>query len=76
MPYPRVYTERFRTQIYNERVVYPGAWNKVVVVAREDDDEAILNHAPDPEPTALPDVASRWPWPDGWRGAGRGAGRT
>jgi hypothetical protein len=42
---PAVYTERFRTQIYNERVVYPGAWNKLVVVAREDDDEAILNHA-------------------------------
>jgi hypothetical protein len=42
---PAVYTERFRTQIYNERVVHPGAWNKIVVVAREDDDEAILNHA-------------------------------
>jgi hypothetical protein len=42
---PAVYTERFRTQIYNERIAYPGAWNKVVVVAREDDDEAMLNHA-------------------------------
>ena len=42
---PAVYTERFRTQIYNERIMYPGAWNKVVVVAREDDDEAMLNHA-------------------------------
>lgn len=42
---PAPYTERFRTQIYNERVVHPGVWNKVVVVAREDDDEAILNHA-------------------------------
>jgi hypothetical protein len=42
---PTVYTERFRTQIYNERVVHPGAWNKIVVVAREDDDETILNHA-------------------------------
>ena len=42
---PAVYTERFRTQIYNERIVYPGAWNKLVVVAREDDAEAILNHA-------------------------------
>jgi hypothetical protein len=42
---PAAYAERFRTQIYNERVVYPGAWNKVVVVAREDDDETILNHA-------------------------------
>ena len=35
----------FRTQMYTERVVYPGAWNKVAVVAREDDDETILNHA-------------------------------
>jgi hypothetical protein len=42
---PAVYTERFRTEIYNERIVFPGAWNKVVVVAREDDDEAMLNHA-------------------------------
>jgi hypothetical protein len=42
---PAVYTERFRTQIYSERVVYPGVWNKVVVVAHEDDSEAILNHA-------------------------------
>jgi hypothetical protein len=42
---PRVYTERFRTQMYSERVVYPGVWNRVVVVAREDDDETMLNHA-------------------------------
>jgi hypothetical protein len=42
---PSVYEERFRTQVYSERVVHPGAWNKIVVVAREDDDEAILNHA-------------------------------
>ena len=42
---PAVYTERFRTQIYNERVVHPGVWNRVVVVAHEDDDEAMLNHA-------------------------------
>ena len=42
---PPLYADRFRTQIYNERVVYPGAWNKVVVVAREDDDETMLNHA-------------------------------
>jgi hypothetical protein len=42
---PAVYAERFRTQIYNERVVHPGAWNKIVVVAREDEHEAILNHA-------------------------------
>ena len=42
---PAVYRERFRTQLYNERILYPGVWNKVVVVARQDDDEAILNHA-------------------------------
>lgn len=42
---PAVYAERFRTQIYNERIVYPGAWNKVAVIARADDDEALLNHA-------------------------------
>jgi hypothetical protein len=44
-PLPAPYTDRFRTQIYNERVVYPGVWNKVVVVAREDDNQAILDHA-------------------------------
>jgi hypothetical protein len=42
---PGVYKERFRTQMYSERVVYPGVWNKVVVVAREDDDATMLNHA-------------------------------
>jgi hypothetical protein len=42
---PGVYKERFRTQLYSERVVYPGVWNKLVVVVREDDDETILNHA-------------------------------
>jgi hypothetical protein len=42
---PTIYTERFRTQTYNERVVYPGAWNKVAVVAGEDDHDTILNHA-------------------------------
>jgi hypothetical protein len=42
---PGVYKERFRTQMYSERVIYPGVWNKVVVVAREDDDSAMLNHA-------------------------------
>ena len=42
---PAVYAERFRTQIYNERVVHPGVWNKVVVVARDDDTATMLNHA-------------------------------
>jgi hypothetical protein len=42
---PAIYQERFRTQMYSERVVYRGVWNKVVVVAHEDDDETMLNHA-------------------------------
>ena len=42
---PAVYVERFRTQMYSERVTYPGVWNKVVVVAHEGDDETMLNHA-------------------------------
>jgi hypothetical protein len=42
---PRVYAEGFRTQMYSDRVVYPGVWNRFVVVAREDDDETMLNHA-------------------------------
>jgi hypothetical protein len=42
---PPVYAERFRTEIYNERVAHLGAWSKVVVVAREDDDQTMLNHA-------------------------------
>jgi len=42
---PGIYQEHFRAQVYSERVVYPGVWNKLVVVAREDDDKTILNHA-------------------------------
>ncbi|MGZ6565185.1 MAG: hypothetical protein ACXVH3_35705, partial [Solirubrobacteraceae bacterium] len=42
---PILYENHFRTQIYNERVDHPGAWNKIAVIAREDDDQAILNHA-------------------------------
>jgi hypothetical protein len=42
---PALYTDRFRTQIYTERVVHPGVWNKIVVVAHEDDDHTMLNHA-------------------------------
>jgi len=43
---PALYgAERFRTQTYSERVDHPGAWNKLAVVAREDDEHAILNHA-------------------------------
>ena len=42
---PTLYADRFRTQTYNDRVEHPGAWNKIAVVAREDDEQAILNHA-------------------------------
>ncbi len=42
---PGLYKERFRTQMYSERVVYPGVWNRIVVVVREDDAETMLNHA-------------------------------
>jgi hypothetical protein len=42
---PAVYAERFRTQLYNERIAHPGVWNKVVIVAHEDDAPAMLNHA-------------------------------
>jgi hypothetical protein len=42
---PRVYEERFRTQMYSDRIVFPGVWNKAVVVAGEDDETAMLNHA-------------------------------
>jgi hypothetical protein len=41
---PTLYAERFQTQTYSDRVDHPGAWNKIAVVAREDDDHAILNH--------------------------------
>jgi hypothetical protein len=42
---PAVYSQRFRTEIYKDRIDYPGAWNKLVVVAREDDPDAMLDHA-------------------------------
>jgi hypothetical protein len=42
---PAVYADRFRTQMYSERVAHPGAWSKAVVVAHEDDDHTMLNHA-------------------------------
>jgi hypothetical protein len=44
-PLPAAYAQHFRTQIYNERVAYPGAWNKLVVIAHEDDHATMLNHA-------------------------------
>jgi hypothetical protein len=42
---PTVYAQRFRTEIYKDRIDYPGAWNRLVVVVREDDHDAMLDHA-------------------------------
>ncbi|MGH2941398.1 MAG: hypothetical protein ACRDLN_01290 [Solirubrobacteraceae bacterium] len=42
---PDVYTRHFRTEVYSDRVVYPRSWNKLAVIAHEDDDPTILNHA-------------------------------
>jgi hypothetical protein len=42
---PTVYAQRFRTQIYSDRIDYPGAWNRLVVVVGEDEHEAMLDHA-------------------------------
>lgn len=42
---PSIYEERFQTQMYGERIDYPGVWNKAVVVARENDHPTMLNHA-------------------------------
>jgi hypothetical protein len=33
---PAAYTERFRIRPYNERIIYPGHLDKLVVVIRED----------------------------------------
>jgi hypothetical protein len=41
---PPVCAGRFRTEINNQRVAHLGAWNKVVV-AREDDDQMMLDDA-------------------------------
>lgn len=56
---PAIYKERFRTQMYSERVVHPGVWNKLVVVAREDDDETMLNHALIQGRRRYPDLGAR-----------------
>jgi len=42
---PEIYEERFRTQMYDDRVDHAGVWHKVVVVAGEDDHATMLNHA-------------------------------
>jgi hypothetical protein len=42
---PEIYQEHFRTEMYDDRVDYPGVWKRAVVVAREDDHATMLNHA-------------------------------
>jgi hypothetical protein len=42
---PEIYTEHFRTEMYDNRVDYPGVWKRVVAIAREDDHATMLNHA-------------------------------
>ena len=42
---PEIYAEHFRTEMYDDRVDYPGVWKRVVAVAREDDHATMLNHA-------------------------------
>ena len=42
---PDIYVERFRTELYRDRVVYPRSWNKLAVIANEDDHATMLNHA-------------------------------
>ena len=42
---PELYEDHFRTQMYDDRVDHAGVWHKMVVVAREDDHAAMLNHA-------------------------------
>jgi hypothetical protein len=42
---PDVYVQNFRTETYNDRIRYPGAWKKVAVIAAKDDVATMLNHA-------------------------------
>ena len=56
---PAVYTERFRTQIYNERIIHPGAWNKTRRGRPRGRRRGDAQPRPDPEPTTLPDLGTR-----------------
>jgi len=42
---PDVYRQNFRIERYCDRVVYPRSWNKLAVIAHEDNVTMILNHA-------------------------------
>ena len=42
---PEIYVEKFRTEVYSDRIQYPGSWNKIAVIAHGDDYATMLNHA-------------------------------
>jgi hypothetical protein len=42
---PDAYTQDFRIEVCRDRVVYKGSWNKLAVIAHEDDTDTMLNHA-------------------------------
>lgn len=44
-PLPAEYQRNFRTQLFADRIDFSGAWNKTAVIARDDDNMTILNHA-------------------------------
>jgi hypothetical protein len=42
---PDAYTQNFRIEVCRDRVVHKGSWNKLAVIAHEDDTDTMLNHA-------------------------------
>jgi hypothetical protein len=42
---PGAYAQNFRIEVVRDRIVYPGAYDKMAVVAHEDDTATMLNHA-------------------------------
>lgn len=42
---PDVYQQNFQIELYRDRVDYPRSWNKLAVIAQENDVATILNHA-------------------------------
>jgi len=47
---PEAYTD-FRIETYRDRVDASGSYNKLGIVAREDDVDAILGHTPQSRPS-------------------------
>ena len=44
-PLPASYVEGFHIEVCRDRIVYPGSYNKMAVIAHEDDSDTMLNHA-------------------------------